>query len=446
MKTTRRIFLKDSGLAVVSVGIAPALGPLFLRSAAYAQEPVRLSSKTGGKKTLVCIFQRGAVDGMSMVVPHGDPYYYQHRIVGPGGIGIANTGPDGVIDLDGKFGLHPSLAPLKPIYDAGHLAAVQACGSPNATRSHFDAQDYMESAAPGDKAISTGWLTRALQCCPEDRTKLRSLFQGVAMTGYVPRSFQGDPHALAIPDFRTFGLTANARPKRPRWNAPDAGMIGDDVAAAFREMYDSDSGDVLHGTGKDMFEAIRVVRQLNKVRYMPENGARYPGTAYGRALMQIAQLVKSNLGLEVGFAELGGWDTHVRQGGAQGQLSNRLREFSQGLSAFYTDLGDRMADVAVLTMSEFGRTARQNGNGGTDHGHATCFFAMGGEINGGKVLGEWPGLAPEQLNENRDLAVTTDFRDVFGELAQRHLGVARLAAVFPGYEESAAKFRGVVRA
>ena len=444
MNISRRLFLKDSALAVASVGAAPALGPLFLRSAAFAGE-----RKAAGSKILIVIFQRGAVDGMSMVVPHGDPSYYQHRDAGPTGIAIPRIGEGGIVDLDGKFGLHPNLASLKPIFDAGHLAPIHAVGSPNSTRSHFDAQDYMESAAPGDKSVKDGWLARTMAHCPQDQAKLKSLFRGVSMTPYVPRSFQGNSQILAISDLQSFGVGGSRTPARrmlPNGEMSDAGMSGGSSAASgFEAMYDHETGDTLHGTGKDAFAAVKVVKKLTATPYTPAAGAEYPRTAYGRTLQQIAQLVKANVGLEIAFAEVGGWDTHARQGGVQGTLANKLREFGQGLGALYTDLGDRMSDVVILTMSEFGRTVRQNGTGGTDHGHATCFLALGGNVNGGKVLGQWPGLAPEQLYESRDLAVTTDFRDVFGEIAQRHLGVQDLKAVFPGYDTSPARFRGVLR-
>ena len=445
MNISRRLFLKDSALAVASVGVAPVLGPMFLRSAAFAAEPARRSGQTGGAKILICIFQRGAVDGISMVVPHGDPSYYQHRDAGPNGIAIARTGADGVIDLDGTFGLHPALAPLKPIYDAGHLAPIHACGSPNSTRSHFDAQDYMESAAPGDKSVKDGWLARTIAHCPQDRAKLKSLFRGVSMTPYVPRSFQGASETLAIQDLQSFGVAQKQAPAR-RMMANGELADAAQAPSGFEAMYSHETGDLLHGTGKDAFASVKVVKKLTAAGYTPAPGADYPRTAYGRTLQQIAQLVKANVGLEVAFAELGGWDTHARQGAVQGTIANKLREFGQGLAALYTDLGDRMDDVVILTMSEFGRTVRQNGTGGTDHGHATCFMALGGTVNGGRVLGQWPGLAPEQLYENRDLAITTDFRDVFGEIAQRHLGVQDLKAVFPGYESSPAKFRSVLRA
>ena len=452
MNSTRRVFIKQGAIALASVGIAPAFGPRFLRNTVFADEPSRMSRATGGNKVLICIFQRGAVDGMSMVVPHGDPYYYQHRSVN--GIAIPRTGAQGVLDLDGNFGLHPALAPLKPIFQAGHFAPIHACGSPNATRSHFDAQDYMESGAPGDKGVRDGWMARTLLHCPEDTAKRNSPFRGVAMTSQVPRSLQGEADALAIPDLRTFGInSADAAAMLPHGRrgadtgAMDGGATGANSAAGgFEALYDDAVGDVLHGAGQETFEALKMIQSINSKRYVPEGGANYPKSRFGDSLQQIAQLIKGDVGLEVAFAEAGGWDTHVNQGSSQGQLARRLQEFGQGLAALYTDLGDRMADVTILTMSEFGRTARQNGNGGTDHGHATCFLALGGNINGGKVLGQWPGLAPEQLYENRDLAVTTDFRDVFGEVAQKHLGVRDLTAVFPGYTSSADKFRGVLKA
>jgi uncharacterized protein (DUF1501 family) len=446
MKSTRRLFLKQGAIALASVGLAPAFGPKFLRSAVYADAPVRLAAGTGGKKIMICIFQRGAVDGMSMVVPHGDSNYYQLRQVGPGGIAIPNTGPDSLLDLDGFYGLHPSLAPLKPIFDAGHLAPIQAVGSPNPTRSHFDAQDFMESAAPGMKIVQDGWLARTLNNCPEDQANMKALFRGVSMTSRVPRSLEGYAHALAIPDLKTFGLAQSNKvhdlnPDGTPGNAAPSDMS---ASGAFEAMYDQGSGDVIHGAGKETFDALKVVKSIDAKPYTPANGAVYPRGSFGTSLMQIAQLIKSDVGVEIAFAEIGGWDTHVAQGSTTGRLATDLKDFGSGLAALYADLGDKMSDVVVLTMSEFGRTARQNGNGGTDHGHATCFFAMGGDVKGGKVLGQWPGLAPEQLNENRDLAVTTDFRDVFGELAQRHLGLTDLSALFPDYQTGADKYRNIL--
>ena len=433
MELSRRTFLKRGALALVSVGSMPLWGPGFLHQLVFAAEPTR----AGGRKILICLFQRGAVDGLSMVVPYGDPYYYTFRSE----IAIAQptqkAGPEGVLDLNGFFGLHPHLAALLPLYRSGHLAFIQACGSPNSTRSHFDAQDFMECGVAGDKSIRTGWLNRTLMACPEDKAKVTP-FRAVSMTATIPRSLQGDYEALAIPDLQTFGV------------GMDGGRVhvlsGPTAASGFEGMYENAVDGVLHGTGKEAFDAIDMLKSADPARYTPQNGAKYPGGSFGRALMQIAQMIKADLGVEVAFAEIGGWDTHANQGGASGQLANRFTEFSQGLAALYQDLGDRMNDVVILTMSEFGRTVRQNGNRGTDHGHATCFTVMGGPVRGGQVYGQWPGLAPEQLYEGRDLALTTDYRDVFAEIAQKHLGARLLNSIFPNYSVDPRHYRGVLRA
>jgi uncharacterized protein (DUF1501 family) len=434
MDMNRRLFLKRGALALVTVGSMPMWGPGFLRQLVFAAEPTR----GAGRKVLLCIFQRGAVDGLSMVVPFGDKDYYAVR----SDIAIAEptqkAGAEGVMDLNGFFGLNPNLASLLPAYKSGQLAFIQACGSPSATRSHFDAQDFMECGTAGDKSVASGWLNRMLQQCPEDRAKLTP-FRAVSLTAMLPRSLQGEHDALAIPDLKTFGVGV----------AGSAGHAREVAAAAssgFEGMYDNAVDGVLHGTGKEAFDAIAMLKAADPTKYSPQNGAQYPPGQFGRALMQIAQLIKANVGLEVAFAEIGGWDTHANQGGATGQLANRLREFSSALAALYQDLGDRMADVVVLTMSEFGRTVRQNGNRGTDHGHATCFMVMGGPVRGGKVYGKWPGLAREQLFEGRDLALTTDYRDVFAELSQKHLGARNLDKIFPGYKPDPRRYHGLIRA
>ncbi len=465
MNVTRRLFIKNGGVALASIGLAPVLGPSFLRRAVFGAEPGGGAGKRG--KTLICIFQRGAADGLSMVVPHGDPDLYRLRPT----LGIARPDKarkaDTVLDLDGFFGLHPALAPLLPIYQAGHLAPIHACGSPDTTRSHFDAQDYMESATPGRKSVPDGWLSRVVTNCPEDRAKRATPFRAVALGGAMPRSLQGDAGALAIPDLRSFGVTetglpgggGNNRRQQRRGVANNGG--GDDgmtaaalmmggggsptAAGGFETLYDKAVGDVLHGPGKESFEAIKMLKAVKPGSYTPSAGAQYPSGKFGESLKQIAQLIKADVGVEVAFAEMGGWDTHVNQGTGQGQLAQRLREFGQGVAALYADLGDHMDDVVILTMSEFGRTVRQNGGLGTDHGHATCFFAIGGAVNGGKVLGKWPGLGDGQLYENRDLAVTTDFRTVFAEVAQKHLQTQNIAKVFPGYAVEPGAYRGVVR-
>ena len=434
MNLSRRLFLKRGALALVSVGSIPMWGPGFLQQLVYAAEPARAA---GGRKTLICLFQRGAVDGLSMVVPYGDRDYYSVRSE----IAIAQptqkAGAEGVLDLNGFFGFHPGMAPLLPIFKSGQLAVIQACGSPSSTRSHFDAQDFMECGVASDKSISSGWLNRTLLACPEDRAKITP-FRAVSMTAMVPRSLQGDHEALAIPDLKTFGVGSTGGSMRASSNSS--------AASGFEGMYEGAVDGVLHGTGKEAFDAIAMLKADDPTKYAAQNGAKYPNGSFGRSLMQIAQMIKANVGLEVAFAEIGGWDTHANQGGANGQLANRFTEFAGGLAALYQDLGDRMADVVILTMSEFGRTVKQNGNRGTDHGHATCFMVMGGPVKDGKVYGRWPGLAREQLYEGRDLALTTDYRDVFAEVAQKHLGARELTKIFPGYRLDATRYHGLVKA
>src|SRR5579862_4456233 len=433
MTLSRRAFIKRGGLALVSVGAMPLFGPSFLQKLVFAAEPARA---LGGKKILICIFQRGAVDGLSMVVPFGDKAYYEARsdiaIVEP----TLKAGPQGVIDLDGFFGFNPNMAALLPAYKSGHLALIQACGSPSTSRSHFDAQDFMECGVADDKSIRTGWLNRTLLQCPEDRAKLTP-FRAVSTTAILPRTLQGDQEALAIPDLKTFGVgTTGFTPADMTANA----------ASGFEGMYDSAVGDLVHGTVKEAFDAIGMLHAADPTKYKAENGASYPNGEFGRSLMQIAQMIKANIGVEVAFAEVGGWDTHANQGGANGQLANRFTEFSRSLAALYQDLGDRMNDVVILTMSEFGRTVRQNGNRGTDHGHATCFMVLGGPVRGGRVYGRWPGLAREQLFEGRDLMLTTDYRDVFAEIAQNHLGARDINNVFPNHRINPNNYKGLIAA
>jgi uncharacterized protein (DUF1501 family) len=414
--TSRRIFLKSSAMAMVGIGSTP----LWLSRALYAAD-----APSPRKKILVAIFQRGAVDGLNVVVPHGEPRYYALR---PSiAIPRPDSTPDSAIDLDGFFGLHPSLRPLKPIYDSGRMAIVHAVGSPDPTRSHFDAQDYMESGTPGLKATSDGWLNRALLTNPEPKQSKMSPVRAVSMSADLPRALRGHNDAVAINNLNDFQV------RDPRGST------------TFESMYAGTMDKVLNGTGRETFDAVKLMQSIQKQTYVPANGSKYPNGRLGQSMQQIARLIKADVGLEVAFTDVGGWDTHVNevaQKPSQGQLANLLNDFGQAIAAFYQDRGDRMADVTVVTMSEFGRTARENGNRGTDHGHANVMFAIGGDINGGKVHGEWPGLAEEQLYENRDLNLTTDFRDVLGELVTRHLGNRQIANVFPGYDDP--KFRGLV--
>jgi uncharacterized protein (DUF1501 family) len=419
----RRFFLKSGGIALASFGVAQNV-PSFLQRTALAQG----AGSTGRRKVLIAIFQRGAVDGLNMVVPHGESAYYSLRptlaIQRPKG---SNDAREAAIDLDGFFGLHPALSSFKPLWDSKRLAIVHAAGSPDSTRSHFDAQDYMESATPGRKGTPDGWLNRYLQSKPDPKA---SPFRAVSMTQNMPRALYGRAPAVAISNLADFSIRA--------------GAYSQNVQGGFESIYEQSANDVLGGTGRETFEAVNFLKKVNPAQYRPENGAQYPRTPFGNNLLQISQMIKAGVGLEVAFADMGGWDTHSNQGNARGQLSNLLQQFSAGISALVADLGTRMDDVVILTMSEFGRTARENGTRGTDHGHANAMFVIGNNTRGGKVYGEWPGLKPENLHEGRDLALTTDFRDVFGEAVQKHLGNSKLQAVFPGYNASATKFRGML--
>ncbi len=398
----RRVFLRSGALALVTMGLSPT----FLRRAVFAQG---ISGAKKGK-VLICLFQRGAADGLNILVPHGEREYYALRP----NIGIpANA----TIDLDGFFGLHPALAPLQPLWANGMLAPVTAVGSPSNTRSHFDAQDYMETGTPDVKATPDGWLNRYLAAkgtCAECAVN-HSPFRAVAFSPQTPRILEGPAPTIAMSSVNDFTVRAT----------------GDD-AQRLEALYRTGSADLIHGTGTETFDAVKMLRSADPQQYPPEHGAEYPKSPFGQNLRQIAQLIKSNVGLEIAFADVGGWDTHVNQGAATGQLAGRLTDFAQSIAALVADLGDRMEDVVIVTMSEFGRMARQNGNGGTDHGHAGALFVVGGHVKGQKVHGKWPGLAKEQLYEGRDLALTTDFRSVFSELLTNHLGATPLAHCVSG--------------
>lgn len=435
----RRFLLKNGALAFASIGATPIV-PVFLRQTVFAADQARRG------KVLVCIFQRGAADGLSMVPPHGDADYYKLRQEIALARPAKSAGTDAALELTDRFGLHPALEPLQPLFKSGELAVIHACGSPSANRSHFDAQDFMEAGVVDNKSVASGWLNRLLLA--QGGSNGHTPFRAVSMTATVPRSLMGDHEALAIPDLRTFGVRGAAA-GMVSTRARDGSMAPANVTAAasgFESLYAGAVDQVLQGTGRESFEAIAMLKKADPTKYQPADGAKYPPGSLGRALSQVAQLIKADVGVEVACAECGGWDTHANQGAATGQLAGRLQELGQAIAAFHRDMGDRMADVVVLTMSEFGRTVRQNGNRGTDHGHGTCFFALGGGVKGGRVLGRWPGLAVENLFQGRDLEVTTDFRDVFAEIAQGHLGATNPAAVFPLFKVDAGNRPGLLRA
>jgi len=415
MNISRRYFLKNGGIAMLGMASLPAF---LQRSVAESVSP--------SKKKMVVLFQRGAMDGLNVVVPFAEPNYYRLRPT------IAIPQPqsgsqDAALDLDGFFGLHPSLQPLQPLFQNGQLAIVQAVGSPDPTRSHFDAQDFMESGTPGVKATEDGWLNRAMQSMPEESA---SPFRAVAFGPYLPRTLEGSAPAVAIPDLKQFKMYG---PQQT-------------VEGGFEAMYAQTVDQALRGVGTETFEAIDQLKKINPDAYQPENGAQYPTSRFGKSLMEIAELFKADVGLEVAFLDSGGWDHHVNEGGVQGRLSNLLRDLGQGIAAFHQDMGDRMGDVVFVSMSEFGRTAHENGNGGTDHGHANCMFVMGGDVKGGKVYTRWPGMSDGQLYQDRDLAVTTDYRSVLSEIMLKHMGDRDMKMVFPGFENDPRQFLGLIKA
>jgi uncharacterized protein (DUF1501 family) len=289
---------------------------------------------------------------------------------------------------------------------------VHAAGSPDNTRSHFDAQDYMEIGTPGVKSTPDGWLNRYLG---ETRSG-DSPFRGVAVSPQTPRMLAGAEPTLSLSSIEEFRLRNQAG------------------AAALQKLYANSSDPLFRQGGNSLFEAMARLRAIESK--IPPSAASYPAGRFGNGLKQIARLIKADVGLEIAFTDIEGWDTHVAEGGATGQLANRLRDLGAGLAAFYQDLSDRMDDVILVTLSEFGRTARENGNRGTDHGHANVMFVMGGGVRGGKVYGRWPGLAPELLHEGRDLKLTTDYRTVCGEVLTRHLAQRELARIFPGFRSA----------
>jgi uncharacterized protein (DUF1501 family) len=392
MMSTRRCFLRSSAIALAGLGAAPSW---LVRAAALPQGEAR-------RKILVSIFQRGAADGLNIVVPFFEKAYYDLRPT----IAVARPGAgNGAIDLDGRFGLHPSLQALKPFWDNGELAIIHAAGSPDPTRSHFDAQDFMESGTSG-KSSEDGWLNRALPPAGADASPVRA----IAMGAQLPRTLRGRRSAVAVNNVEQFQVRNQA------------------ASSILESMYAATADATLMASGKETFAAVKMIDSINRAPYTPANGAQYAGE-FGRGLQQIARLIKADIGVEAAFADIGGWDHHSNE---VPQLAPLLQQFGNSLAAFAQDMGDRMADIALVTMSEFGRTAKEDGNGGTDHGHGNVMMVLGGQIHGGKMYGRWPGLEPEQLYEKRDLAVTTDYRDVLGELVRRHLG-QKTDQVFPGY-------------
>ena len=412
---SRRVFLKGGALALVTAGMGGV--PSFI---ARAAESRKLWSPYKRHKIMVCIFQRGAMDGLMAVTPFNDAYLQKAR---PSlFMSAAKAGNKPLIDLDGRFGLHPSMNVFENLFKEKKLAIVHGVGSPNTTRSHFDAQDYMESGTPFSKGTASGWLNRATGLLGHEGA---TPFQAVSLTSSLPRSFYGDNAAIAISNLDDFSIQLRGN-----------NMGANTAAKSFEELYDKTSSSLLNKTGKESFEAMKILKSADVKNYRPANGAVYPVSPLGNSLKQVAQLIKMDVGTEIAFAECGGWDTHFNQGTENGTFARNVADLSNSIAAFWTDLGQMQDDVEVMTMTEFGRTVHQNGSNGTDHGRGSCMFILGNNVSGGKVYGKVPELSIENLEDRRDLPVTTDFRAVFEEVATAHLKIKDKSKLFPDWKGS----------
>ncbi len=404
---TRRVLLKSGGLALLSIGA----GPGFLDRLAVAAPDL------GRRKILVPIFLRGAMDGLMAVPPLSQEAAlarFRPRLA----MSAARTSDDPVADLDGSFGLHPAFAPLLPFWRDGRLAVVHAVGSPNPTRSHFDAQDFMETGTPWRRGTPSGWLNRLASRV----SATASPFSTVSISRELPRSLYGEASALAIADLADFRLSSLGNRE-----------LETTIQEHLETLYDRGAAGAMKQNASEMFEAMRVLSQEEVHAYRQRHGASYPPSALGRSLMQIAYLIKAGVGLRIACAESEGWDTHVGQGTSTGMFARPAADLARSIAAFWNDIEPYHDDIVVLTMTEFGRTVKENGSGGTDHGHGSCLFALGNQVDGGRVYGELPTLARESLFEGRDLPVTTDFRAVFSEVAGKIFDVADDTALFPGW-------------
>jgi len=398
----RRDFVKLAGLAGLTLGLAPQI--------AFANTPAAARNTD----TLVVIYLRGAMDGLNAVVPFTDAGYYANRTA----ISIAK--PDAAINpainLDNRYALHPALAPLKPIWDAGELAIAHAVGLTTPSRSHFDAQDFMERAWLEKSGPTSGWLNRLVG---SNAAATDATFRALGLGRAVPRSLAGAAPVVGLSSISSFGITSRSPRKT-------------DLSASLQASFSGAS--LLDSSGNRAFAAVSELQATLTTNLVVENAAVYPGTTFGNQLKDLAQLIKSGIGVEVATLDLGGWDTHNNQAA---ELSALLDQLAKSLAAFRTDLGVRMKNVTVVSMTEFGRRVAQNGSQGTDHGRASCMFMLGGGVAGRQVYADWPGLAANQL-EGGDLRVTTDYRSVLSELLSKRAGIGTtsLSAIFPGFTAS----------
>ena len=416
---TRRTFLKLAGMCCMS-------GYGILRSdwLSLAQAVSTTTGTPGLDNILVVIFQRGAMDGLMAVTPYTDPILSQVRpsLFIPN-LQQGNVDPNKLMDLDGRFALHPAFSELEPLFHSGRLAVVHGVGLTIPNRSHFDAQDYMETGVLTQKGFPSGWLNRAAGLLPSG-----SALQALSLTSTLPRSLSGEFPALAVANLDEFKI-----------NLPGSGKKNNDIAMeSIMASYEKSNNKILRTVAQDGFAASQSLGESKLAGNSNEATLPYPKSSLGNSLRQIAKMIKTNVGLRIACAESNGWDTHVGQGTINGAFSRPAKDLSQAMGAFWQDIADYQSKVLVLTMTEFGRTVRENGSKGTDHGRGSCMFLLGGKVKGGQVYGTMPQLRPENLAEQRDVPVTTDFRAVFAEVLRGHLGIQQMQKIFPDNPQLAA--------
>jgi len=399
-KVSRRDLLKFGSLGVAGLAMATMPKWVWASSTLLKDSP----------KILIVLFQRGAADGLNMVSPFNDKYYHKARPT----IALNAPGQDkGALDLDGQFGLHPALSSLMPMWKNGSFAIVHAVGSPDGSRSHFEAQDNMETGTPGIKITTDGWLNRTLS---DSYSKGQSPLTAVAISPRLPRILRGDYPVTSFPNLNAYKFSG-----------------GDMQASSFDQLYEGSIDTLLSGVGKETKDSVTTLQKI--IGNGPKNpeDAGFPKSGAGRSFFELSRVIKANVGLRIGFLDIGGWDHHANEGSTDGQLNSHLKDLGDAIAAFYQSMGDQAGNILLATMTEFGRTMQENGDRGTDHGHASVMMLFGGNVKGKKVYGQWPGLAPEQLFEGRDLQVTTDFRQIHSEILAQHLGVTVQNNVFPGF-------------
>ncbi|MFT7517017.1 MAG: hypothetical protein ACI84O_000805 [Myxococcota bacterium] len=419
--TSRRRFLQVMGAASVMSQV-----PVFARHLPHTS-PVSPLIKLESKKSVVCIFLRGAADGLNMIVPYGDSSYEGHRPT------LAMNLQDGLIKLDSTFALHPALAPLEDLYKAKRFAPIVCAGSTHGTRSHFDAQDWMEFAAPGNRTVRDGWLNRYLA---NTQSATSSNFRALATQELLPRSLRGEFPVLAVPGGSTKKKAGKNLDAFERFYGDPGGML--DGGAMSDGAREKDAAGVVE-SGRVTIETLRRFQEIvGRQEKKPDpnttvSGSSYPTSRFSTGLQQIAKVLKSGEGLEVAGVDYNGWDDHTGEGGVEGKMATRMTDFSRSLAAFCRDLGDELDNTTIVVMTEFGRTVAENGNNGTDHGHASVMFVIGGEVKGGKVHGDFTGLAKKDLYQGRDLAVTTDFRNVYHSILKNHCDYKTPKEFFPDF-------------